>query len=173
MNQPSILAHAPPVSRENWKTIGEGKVRHWWSYPDGTHERFVEPTFYTNSGTPMCGEGAFDGDDMVYMRTEVLDGIGAPMSTSDVLALLEKSDSSEAHAMSDCMTGALEDADGPDIGLHEKEAAVRNMLEEFREWATSALNHLDAARKEVADLCECGRTRGTCVYDGANDHHDR
>lgn len=58
---------------ETWKPIADSKVRHVWACPDGTGEITVDPTFYADSGTPICGEDTeFDGEDMIYVRTEIL-----------------------------------------------------------------------------------------------------
>lgn len=62
-----------PKKKETWKTVSDSKVRHVWACPDGTGEITVDPTFYADSGTPICGEDTeFDGEDMIYVRTEVL-----------------------------------------------------------------------------------------------------
>jgi hypothetical protein len=63
--------------KEEWKTIDDSKVRHVWSFPDGSNEITVDPSFYADSGTPICsGDGAeeagCDGEDMIYVRTEIL-----------------------------------------------------------------------------------------------------
>ena len=54
-----------------WTKVPDNTVRHIWCWPDGTHEIDVDPSFYADSGTPVCGEGEFEGDDMHYVRTEV------------------------------------------------------------------------------------------------------
>ena len=57
-----------------WREISDSKVRHVWAYEDakGNHTRevTVDPTFYQDSGTPIDSE---TGDDLVYVRTEILD----------------------------------------------------------------------------------------------------
>lgn len=64
------------MAKKVWTTISDSKVRHVWAWPDGTHETTVDPTFYADSGTPICGDDAeeagFEGDDMIYVRTEIL-----------------------------------------------------------------------------------------------------
>ncbi len=65
------MAKAKPV----WKTIDDAKVRHVWAKADGTGEITVDPAFYAENGTPIVGDESEDGDsgeDMVYVRTEVL-----------------------------------------------------------------------------------------------------
>lgn len=64
------------VRNESWKVIADNKVRHIWSWPDGSHETAIDPTFYAEAGTPVCSgddaeEAGCEGDDMVYVRTEV------------------------------------------------------------------------------------------------------
>ena len=54
-----------------WKTISDSDVRHIWCDPDGENEIEIDPSWYADNGTPMCGEGEYDGEDMHYVRTEV------------------------------------------------------------------------------------------------------
>jgi hypothetical protein len=54
-----------------WETIDDSKVRHVWANPDGTGEITVDPAWYADNGTPVCVD-AFDGEDMIYVRTEIL-----------------------------------------------------------------------------------------------------
>lgn len=63
-----------------WKTIDDDKIRHVWSTPDGKREITVEPSWYAENGTPVCScededENGhnFDGEDMIYIRTEILE----------------------------------------------------------------------------------------------------
>jgi len=61
------------VYKKKWKIVSDSHVRHVWALPDGTGEITVDPTFYADSGTPVCpDEGEFNGEDMIYIRTEVL-----------------------------------------------------------------------------------------------------
>jgi hypothetical protein len=65
------------AKKKTWTTIADSKVRHVWAWPDGSHEETVDPSFYADSGTPVCGgddadEAGFDGEDMIYVRTEIL-----------------------------------------------------------------------------------------------------
>jgi hypothetical protein len=65
------------VYTKRWREVQDSQVRHVWAFPDGTNETTVDPSFYAENGTPICaGEEAeelgFDGDDMIYVRTEVL-----------------------------------------------------------------------------------------------------
>ncbi len=56
-----------------------------------------------------------------------------------VLRHLEDSDSSEAHAIQECISGALEDVSFP----AERVDTVKAMLHEFKEWAEAALKLMD------------------------------
>jgi hypothetical protein len=62
------------MSKKNelWKTINDANIRHIWANPDGSGETAIEPSFYAESGTPVCdSDSDFDGDDMIYVRTEI------------------------------------------------------------------------------------------------------
>ena len=63
-----------------WTRIPDDRVRHIWADPDGSNETTVPPTFYAESGTPICDDDSeFSGDDMVYVGTEVqLPGVQLP-----------------------------------------------------------------------------------------------
>lgn len=52
---------------EIWVTVSDQNIRHIWRDRDD-NETSVPPTFYENNGTPT----AENGDDMEYVRTEVL-----------------------------------------------------------------------------------------------------
>lgn len=56
----------------SWEKIEDSKVRHRWTHPEGEcsgdREVFVDPSFYADAGTPICGEC---GQDMLYDGTEV------------------------------------------------------------------------------------------------------
>jgi hypothetical protein len=55
-----------------WGTIDDAKVRHIWRQSDGT-EVAIPPTFYEESGTPVeDSDSEYDGDDLTYVRTEIL-----------------------------------------------------------------------------------------------------
>ena len=57
---------------EDWKTVPDENVRHIWANPDGSDETTISPDWYADNGTPVCGDDSdFDGDDMIYVRTEV------------------------------------------------------------------------------------------------------
>lgn len=60
------------MANENttWKTVDDAKVRHIWRDSNG-EEHAIPPTFYAELGTPIEGEEGNDGDDMVYVRTEI------------------------------------------------------------------------------------------------------
>jgi len=61
-----------PRNANLWKTISDDKVRHVWANPDGTGEITVDPSFYAESGTPVCdSDTEFEGEDMIYVRTEI------------------------------------------------------------------------------------------------------
>lgn len=55
-----------------WKAVKDASVRHVWSDPDGGHTVTVDPSFYADAGTPVCSEGPHEGEDMHYVRTEIL-----------------------------------------------------------------------------------------------------
>jgi hypothetical protein len=58
---------------KRWTEVQDSHVRHVWAWPDGTNEITVDPTFYADSGIPVCPDGGeFNGDDMIYVRTEIL-----------------------------------------------------------------------------------------------------
>jgi len=74
MRKTEIDTTAPTerIAKKTWKTAKDCNIRHVWSLPDGTGEITVAPAFYAKSGTPVCGEDTkFEGDDMVYVRTEI------------------------------------------------------------------------------------------------------
>jgi hypothetical protein len=55
-----------------WVKIDDRNVRHIWANPDGTGEIEISPDWYAENGTPVCGfDTDFDGEDMVYVRTEI------------------------------------------------------------------------------------------------------
>jgi hypothetical protein len=59
--------------KETWQTIDDSNVRHIWANPDGTGEITIDPTWYANNGTPVCDDNTdFPGEDMIYVRTEIL-----------------------------------------------------------------------------------------------------
>jgi len=55
------------VDKSKRKVIPDNKVFHIWKDSEGK-EHAVPPTFYEESGTPVCPES---GDDMEYVRTEI------------------------------------------------------------------------------------------------------
>lgn len=55
-------------SKNQWSRINDNKVRHIWKCEDGCDEVWVSPDWYSNNGTPVCGECDCD---MVYVRTEI------------------------------------------------------------------------------------------------------
>ena len=59
---------------QNWRMIEDANVRHIWGCnnsdcPDFHNTVEVFPTFYEDSGIPMCDEC---GEDMEYSHTEIL-----------------------------------------------------------------------------------------------------
>lgn len=62
--------------KETWVTIDGSNVRHVWACQDAGcgnkgKETTVEPGFYEQNGTPVCGDC---GNDMEYLRTEMRKG---------------------------------------------------------------------------------------------------
>lgn len=57
-------------SSMNWKTIAGNRVRHIWKDSTGK-ECGVGPDFYEDAGIPIDD----NGDDMEYVRTEILEEI--------------------------------------------------------------------------------------------------
>jgi hypothetical protein len=56
----------------SWVKITDKEVRHIWANPDGTGEIDISPDWYADNGTPVCDfDSDFDGEDMVYVRTEI------------------------------------------------------------------------------------------------------
>lgn len=66
-----------------------------------------------------------------------------PITTQAMLAALKPpaTDSSEAHAIGDCISDALDDIDGPS----NKKAMARAMLIEFRDWSAAMISRLDGS----------------------------
>lgn len=63
---------------KKWTRIADSKVRHIWECVCG-NKAVVSPTFYAESGTPIClgseggtGVTECEGNDMIYVRTEIL-----------------------------------------------------------------------------------------------------
>ena len=55
-----------------WQKIADANVRHIWANPDGSGEIEISPEWYANNGTPVCDfESNFEGEDMIYLRTEI------------------------------------------------------------------------------------------------------
>ena len=60
---------------EKWKTIPDNTVRHIWGINDqvsSENEISVTPDWYAENGIPIDGE---TGEDLVYLRTEILEKI--------------------------------------------------------------------------------------------------
>lgn len=60
------LAEADAQSK--WKTIDDERVIHFWECTACGDTASVNPTFYADSGTPMCSECALN---MVYVKTQI------------------------------------------------------------------------------------------------------
>jgi len=64
-----------PKIKKQWKEIDDQYVRLLWKKncecpeSEATGDTSVSPTFFQDNGTPICGEC---GEDMVYVRTEIL-----------------------------------------------------------------------------------------------------
>ena len=59
---------------KSWKVIPDEKVRHVWANPDGSGETTVSPDWYADNGTPICDDDSdFCGEDMIYVRTEIME----------------------------------------------------------------------------------------------------
>ena len=58
----------PKTKTPKWKTIKDEKVLHFWKCECCGDTAEVNPTFYAEAGTPMCGEC---DDDMVYVKTQI------------------------------------------------------------------------------------------------------
>lgn len=56
------------MGTKTWMTVPDTEVRHIWKDSAG-EEHAIPPEFYEEAGTPVDGE---TGDDMTYVRTEVL-----------------------------------------------------------------------------------------------------
>lgn len=64
---------ATKAQKKKWTTISDKMVRHIWADPDGSNEVSVDPDYYGENGTPVCGHlSDFEGEDMIYVRTEIL-----------------------------------------------------------------------------------------------------
>ena len=54
--------------KENWNKIPDNRVRHIWFCVYEPNSIAVDPDWYEENGTPICG----CGEDMVYSHTEIL-----------------------------------------------------------------------------------------------------
>lgn len=54
--------------RTTWKKIDDSKVQHTWKCPECGEMETVSPDWYSDNGTPMCGDC---GVDMEYQYTEI------------------------------------------------------------------------------------------------------
>ena len=58
--------------KKKWVEL-KAEIRHIWKCNKCGKEVDVESSFYQESGTPICyGNPDCDGDDMYYVRTEIL-----------------------------------------------------------------------------------------------------
>ena len=61
------------MAKKTWKKIDDTFVRHVWECRVCKSQAKVYPNFYADAGTPICmTEGECEGDDMEYVRTEML-----------------------------------------------------------------------------------------------------
>ena len=56
------------IKTPKWTTIKDNKVILCWKCPECGDTAEVDPTFFQDSGTPMCGEC---DTDMVYVKTQI------------------------------------------------------------------------------------------------------
>jgi hypothetical protein len=64
----------PKTKTPKWKTIKDDKVIHVWECLKCGEKAEVNPTFYEESGTPVCSgekDRGCDGDDMTYVKTQI------------------------------------------------------------------------------------------------------
>ena len=59
---------------KKWTKIADSKVQMVWRCPVCEATVIVNPTFYEDAGTPICTSKnlSCDGNDMKYVRTEIL-----------------------------------------------------------------------------------------------------
>jgi transcription elongation factor Elf1 len=58
----------PQTRSPKWTIIPDEKVRNWWKCPECNKKDYVSPDWYSNNGTPMCGDCDCD---MEYSHIEV------------------------------------------------------------------------------------------------------
>lgn len=65
--------HGGTAKKPKWETVPDKDIRHVWAEPDDASKTVtVSPSFYEESGTPICDDDSeTPGDDMVYLRTEI------------------------------------------------------------------------------------------------------
>jgi hypothetical protein len=56
---------------KSFKRVPDIDICHVWQCPNCATVKNVGPTFYVDSGTPLCDECDGDGVDMLYLYTEV------------------------------------------------------------------------------------------------------
>jgi hypothetical protein len=75
-----------------WIPVSDTKVQSVWACKDKesctqrNFKVFISPTFYTDAGTPMCGEC---GEDLTYSHTEVCVPAIVKLTVKDALAFTE------------------------------------------------------------------------------------
>lgn len=57
-----------PKNPTTWIKIDDEKLRHFWNCPECNSKEHVSPDWYSNNGTPVCGECDCD---MEYSHTEI------------------------------------------------------------------------------------------------------
>lgn len=60
--------------KAKWTKIEDSKVQMFWKCPECQEEVIIPPSFYEESGTPICPnpKSNCEGTDMAYVRTEIL-----------------------------------------------------------------------------------------------------
>jgi hypothetical protein len=60
------------MKKQRWRKIADNKVLLVWRHEDCGNTVKLPPTFFENNGTPICDNEGCCGDDMQYIRTEIL-----------------------------------------------------------------------------------------------------
>jgi len=60
------------VAKQKWTKIADNKIQMIWKCSECANQVSIPPTFYENNGTPICDGNGCGGEDMVYVRTEIL-----------------------------------------------------------------------------------------------------